>query len=86
MTNLNEFDFEGWVIIFDPEVKYHSYDDATGYGIQFLINGIKYDLFHNKTLNWSRIFISAGEGNFRDIPFHAGTIELLPDCIKFFKK
>ncbi len=81
----SEFDFEGWKLSFDSNLDYTKYVDSWGYGIQFRIDGIKYDLFHNN-VGMTRIYISEGMGCLRDIPFHAGTVGLLPDCIRFEKK
>ncbi len=80
----SQFSFEGWSLTFDSKIEHHKYVDISGYGIQFIVNGVKYDLFHNR-VGMTRIFISEGVGYLRDIPFHAGTIGLLPDCIRFEK-
>ena len=80
----SEFDFEEWKLSFDSGLDFATYTDETGYGIKFKVNGVKYELFHNR-IGMTRIFISEGEGHIRDIPFHGGTIALLPSCIEWKK-
>ncbi len=77
---MEEFTFEGYWLAFDRSIKHSKYKDDWGYGIKFEMNNISYDLFHNN-IGMSRIFISEGLGSLRDIPFHAGTLYLIPNVM-----
>lgn len=84
IKKLKSFTFEGYWIVFDPELKNHPFDEGYCYGIKFWQNDICYDLIHNR-VGWTRIIISSKEGHIKDIPFNENTIDLLPKGIVFRK-
>lgn len=84
IRKMESFTFEGYWLVFDPNIKHVKFNDDWGYGIKFYFGNVSYELFHNR-VGMSRIFISEGMGHLRDIPFHAGTIPLIPQDIKWRK-
>ena len=78
------------LFIFNPEIRYETYQNEWYYGIIFFIEGEgddlickdgRYDVVHHYHMDWERLLINNKDG-WKDLPFHNGTFRFLPDQIK----
>lgn len=78
------------LFVFDPKIKFETYQNKWYYGIIFIIPGegdgilskdARYDVVHHYHMDWERLIINTKEG-WKDLPFHAGTYRFLPDGVK----
>jgi hypothetical protein len=72
----------GFVISFDDKrFKYTIVDNDEQRLISLIYDNKKYELHHNKQVNWFRINIWENN-SFKDLPLNANTMKLLPSDVK----
>lgn len=68
-------------LIFDNDIEHETYECKWYYGIIFHIGEGRWDVIHNIHMG-NRLLISEHPYWLKDIPFHKGTFNFLPDGIK----
>lgn len=69
-----------YMLSFPEDTQHETYSCYDYYGVIFHVEGVKYEVLANRYMG-ERIYVSEGEGCWKDMPFHMGTAGFLPDCI-----
>lgn len=78
------YDFQDFSIDLSEAIEIDHFNDRPHYyGVIFKVaeGKMKYQLIHNILMDY-RIYIYDGEGHMKDIPFHRGTEDFLPEGVK----
>lgn len=75
------YGFDIYTIQFPAGIICRAYNDNYHSGIQFEYDGDRYDLVHNKEVNWNRLMVNRKDGSWGDYPFRKEAFHLLPTDI-----